>query len=141
MKELTNYINEKLKVDDIVPDKEEFPIDKDSKKIIEFLKAQGFKELDDNKIHDWSKYFIEMDKMSTKVYSLTPADDDDNVDSLKFANTTKVRIGNNNPLFLIMHDLTTKEFKYQLCYSHWGYEDVSKKVFLEKINQDKIRYF
>lgn len=133
MRELTTYINEKLDLNKVnLHDK--FPIDEDSKKVIEFLKAQGFKELDDNKIHYWSKYFIEMDKMSAKVYSLTPADDD-NVDSLKFANTTKARISDNNPLFLIMHDLTTKEFKYQLYYTDWKYEDVSKEIFLKNIKQ------
>ena len=45
MKELTNYINEKLKVDDIVPDNE-FPIDGTVEEMSNFLTEIGFKEIE-----------------------------------------------------------------------------------------------
>lgn len=135
MKELTNYINEKLDINKVNLAPERFKISKDFQKTIKFLKDNSFKELDDNKIEDWGDYFIEMNKKSAKIYAFSPNDNTDANDSLKFADTTKTEIGYNNPLFHILYDTEYENFEYQICYNSDEYKEVSKKVFLEKINQ------
>ena len=134
MKELSNYINEKLDINKInLHDK--FPIGKGSQETIEFLKDNRFEEIDDSIIDDWCDYFDVMNKKSTKVYAFSPATKSDNLDSLKFADTSKAKIGEENPIFHIMHDLKTKKFRYQLCYDYMKWDDVSKKIFSEKLAQ------
>jgi len=133
MKELSNYINEKLDLDKMnLNDK--FPLHGNTKEVIEFLKDNGFKELDDNKIKDFGEYFHEMNKMSAKVYAFTP-DDGDSIDSIKFADTTKTEIGNNNPLFHIIYNTESKRFNYQICYKYMNYQYVYKNIFLKNIKQ------
>ena len=134
MKNLKDTILEKLKIDDIVPDKEKFNISRDFQKNINFLKDNSFKKIKNNFV-DWKSVFDKMNEESAKVYAFSPSDTTDTFDILKFAYTSEMNISNNNPLFHILYNTESKRFEYQICYNSKEYDKVSKKVFLEKINK------
>ena len=134
MKELSNYINEKLDLNKVNLNPQRFDISRDFQKNIKFLKDNSFKKIENNFV-DWKSVFDKMNEESAKVYAFSPSDTTDTYDSLKFANTSEMNISNNNPLFHILYNTESKRFEYQICYNSKEYDKVSKKVFLEKINQ------
>ena len=103
MKNLKDVL-EKLRVDDIVLG-EKFPTSEDLKDVIEFLKKEGFKEY---KI-DKTGVIGTLNKNKGKIFLLK----ENNNRLLWFADTSKVKISERNPVFfLIKYGNMRMEWRY-----------------------------
>ena len=122
MKNLKDTILEKLKVDDIIPDKEKFPIDGKPEEIPRFLKKFNYEEID--KSLDWEDTINAL-KHSSRAFSL---DDYNNHESFEF--------------FII--DNTSKKYKGQVFYfsgpiNHYERIKYGEYAIFENIN-DAIKH-
>ena len=126
MKELSNYIIEKLDINKVkLYDK--FPIDGSFEDIDTFLKANNFKYT-----NFWSNnVFDAINKESDKVFYGQKETDD----CFRFliADTSKAKISDSNPLFIIRHKYGDDE----ICYFYGDnlYTRYSKKDFLKALNK------
>lgn len=130
MKELTNYINEKLKVDDAIPDIK-FPVDGSLEDIVEFLKEQGFKDVDKRGTKD-------LIFNSEKFRCFTYLKGLDGGEILWFADTSKGRISKDNPIFLIKSLSNMHVFVVYYTVSAkmiYKTESDNKETFLEELNK------
>ena len=129
MKNLKDTILEKLKVDDIIPDAK-FPIDKHLKEIVEFLKEQGFKDVNRRGSKD-----IIFNSEKSKCFTYIKDFSDRGI--LWFADTTKEAISEKNPMFLIKSIPNTSVFAvYYMISGEMIYKtDNDKEEFLEELNK------
>lgn len=120
---------EKLRVDDIVLG-EKFPIDRRLKEIVEFLKEQGFKDVDKR----GSKDLI---FNSEKFKCFTYLKGRGGGEILWFADTSKGEISKDNPIFLIKSLSNTHVFVvYYMVSAKMIYKtENDKKEFLEELNK------
>ena len=130
MKSLEEVILEKLKIDDIVIDKE-FPIDGTVDDMIEFLKDKAFKYVRcDGAIDKW------FNKYKSRCYYY-------NGENLWFGDTTKGMISSKNPIF--MYKTLHNSFSVYYCddkgnvcgiiYAAIANLKENKKKFLQELNK------
>ena len=124
---LNNAILEKLKVDDIIIDK--FPIDTTLEKIIEFLKEEGFKEVE---------YVGSISTLFNKTKSKCFTCYDGILKRIYFGDTSKKETCKDNPIFLINY--YRGKFEYKVYYKDNSDEIIyivkdDKKAFLEELNK------
>lgn len=127
MKNLKDTILEKLKVDDIILNKEEFPIDGTIDDMIEFLKSEGFKEIDDVKGRSATDFF---NSKHDKCYWLR--------DKLwiYFGDTSKNNITPTNELFtIIVSKSGSREYRRINNYSCSDDYRNNTKAFLKILNK------
>ena len=127
---IKDAILEKLKVDDILLDKEEFPIDGTLNDIIEFLKDNGFEYVECRGGID--EYF---NKYKSKCFYKNDV-------HLWFGDTSKEKISKKNPIF--SYRFLFESFGVYYCVQDdvcWlvgeNYENSkeNKKEFLEELNK------
>ena len=131
MKKITDIL-EKLRVDDIVFS-EKFPIDGTIDDIIEFLKNQGFEDIDERGSKD--KVF---NSKESKCFSCL-----EELQRIWFADTSKGKISKSNPIFVIRFFEDIKKvssYSYSLYYLN-NNRDVEfivrddKEDFLKELNK------
>ena len=123
MKNLKDTILEKLKVDDIIPDKEKFPINGTIDDMIEFLKEEDFKEVKYHKNYTISE---QLKKTNDKVFLIF-----ENT-RIWFVDTSKEKISEKNPIFYI----DTESHMYSVYVnSDINIVEDSKIAFLNELNK------
>ena len=131
MKNLKDSILEKLKVDNIILNEEEFPIDAEYEQIIEFLQNNNFKKISDNRLRGWSDVVGKICKHS-KCYIVGDRDGDGNF-NFRIANLEKL------PLTFFMYYNRHNETRYVISdiLSARSSRDkkVSKEEWLREINK------
>lgn len=120
MKNLKDVL-EKLRVDDIIINAE-FPIDGGHKKIVQFLIANGFSEIED--IGDFDFCVEKFNSMRTKAYST-------NGSEIRFADTSYSTISKDNPIFVI--DTQTNNMFTEV--DHWWQNRLKPKEFCKKLKE------
>ncbi len=128
MKELSNYINEKLDINKVNLD--EFPSDKDIDTMVNFLKSYNFTEIDycyDDFVDIFNKrnikgFIVDIDK-GLEDYNLW------------FGNTTINNIGKQNPFFHINIDNSRIRIYYTIGKD---YNLCSENNFLKMIKKYSI---
>jgi len=128
MKPLNFYIKEsivdekldinKVRLDNSAP----FPIDGGLKKLVQFLIANGFSEIED--IGDFDFYVEKYNSMKTKAYSTNGSD-------IRFADTTYDTISKDNPIFVI--DTWTKNMYTEV--DNWWQNKLKPKEFCKKLEE------
>lgn len=123
MKELSNYIYEKLDINKVKLN-DKFPTDRTLNDIIEFLKEEGFKQVE----YDYVKTVF--NRANTKCFMIDDA-------SIRFADTSKEDISKDNPVFYI--GFYNKIVDYSVFYCDNGLiTDIvenDKKEFLIELNK------
>ena len=101
MDTLTNYITERIRIDNIKH--REFPVDGTVKDMVKFLKMNGFEEFGEEDMGVVKQF----NKEKIRGFMMNR-----DKDILWFADTTKNQISENNPVFLIFRYGNTNELYY-----------------------------
>ena len=123
MKELSNYINEKLDINNVRIAKK-FPIKGSIKDVIEFLQDNGFTEMEHFRHPSRTK--IDFDDRRAKTYLRSGED------SLYFADTSKKRISKENPI--VFFGGRTRNFAYSDGETYHYFADNEVDKALELVN-------
>ena len=127
MKNLKDSILEKLKVDDIIIEK--FPTGENLEDIIKFLKKEGFKEY---KI-DNSNLVDSFNKIKSKIFLLI---NEQSNRHLWFADTSKEKISEHNPVFYIhLNKYNKSNSNFSVYTPSFNIVNNDKKAFLEELNK------
>lgn len=126
MKELSNYITEKLDINKVNIDKHlEFPADSEPSKVFEWLEKYGFEF-----------FFMNDDSIDTqfdnkKILGYTANSSGSSI-YFWFADTSKKKISKDNPVFSCKIDGQDNDY-----YLFWRkkYNHVQKEEFIEKLNK------
>lgn len=133
MKELTDYIIEKLDISNVNLNSE-FPIDASFNEMIDFLKSYGFEELKSLNT-GWYGVILVFNKHNKgKYYMFTTS----GADSLKFADMSQGEISNNTPLYHI-RKTPGKAREFLLSYKNGDMvKHISKEDFISLIYKNKV---
>lgn len=134
MKELSNYITEKLDINKVSLEEERFPIEEDINSILKFLKYHNFKEVKYS-----PELYYRVDQIDKMNYAKAKCFYYDKKDKeLLIADTRQNKISNQNPMY-VMGGLSNPDRDY------WGYWKVNDDIasnwpysaeeFLEKIEK------
>lgn len=119
MKELINYINEKLDINKVSLKTESFPIEENTSNIIKFLKYCKFKEIDYSQKLFYRVYLIDvMNSTKAKCFYYDKRDGE-----LAIADTQQNEISNQNPMYLISG--LSKPYQAR---DYFGYYKVDKDI-------------
>ena len=133
MKTLKDTILEKLKVDDIILNKERFPIDGTIDDMIEFLDDTGFKEVPSYGI--WNQTFKNYKKCNGKCFAV----DKSSPVSIEIIDRSNFK--SKNKLFYIELNANDKyDYKYNIfdditTAMSWDIREVSKEEFLKELSE------
>ena len=123
MRELTKYITEKLKVDDIVLE-EKFPIDGTLVDIVKFLEEQKFVHIKSGGVPN-----IIFNENKKRVFMNGPRD-------LWFADTSKEDICKDNPVFYMhLNEYNKSNSNFSVYIPSFDIVDNDKEEFLKELNK------
>lgn len=123
MRELSNYINEKLDINKVrLNNSAPFPIDGKVEEVEQFLIANGFSEVEER--GDFDFYVEKLNSMKTKVYSKEGED-------IRFADTSYDTISKDNPIFVI--DTWTLNMFTEV--DNWWQNRLKPKEFCKKLEE------
>ena len=130
MRTLKDIILEKLKVDDIIIDKE-FPIDGTADDMIKFLEENGFKKVPSQ--GSWSATFLNYKKYNVKCFAAATSGpviiiEIINRSNPKFKNKLFYLKPNSDSKYNIFDDITTAR-------GGWNANQVSKEDFLKELSE------
>lgn len=142
MRELSNYITEKLDINNVNLNSNGFPFKGTLNEMVEFLKQYGFEDLSDRiKREDLRCFYVESFEMKHKRgYTIIPRGRKvDQPMHLVFADTSKKEISKNNELFCI--DISSDNKKPFNIQHHWGYSNDCKSVYDDKELQNIFKKY
>lgn len=123
---INNAINEKLDINKVNVENrnfvKEFPMDGGPRKIVQFLIANEFSEIEDN--GDFDFCVEKFNSMKTKAYSTNGSD-------IRFADTSYDTISKDNPIFVI--DTQTNNMFTEV--DHWWQNRLKPKEFYDKLKE------
>lgn len=129
MKELSNYITEKLDINKVNLAPSEFPIKDSIESIASYLESLKFKRIkmkkDSIEFNDYANAFY---KQHGKSFIINTKNN-----WIRFANTSVEKIGKNNPIFVIKGNSFPRTLAIE-TYIFWE-NYLSEEDFLEKIEE------
>lgn len=112
MKELTNYINEKLDINKVNLPSKEFPMDGDMDEVVDFLADHDFIQIKYHRTEFYYQYKKDFNNLRTKCFMVQSRKMGEITDIVFFGDTSKEDISKDNKLFMITFEPGNIQYEY-----------------------------
>lgn len=112
MKELTNYINEKLDINKVNLPSKEFPMDGDMDEVVDFLADHDFIQIKYHRTEFYYQYKKDFNNLRTKCFMVQSRKMGEIANIVFFGDTSKEDISRDNKLFMIIFEPDNTQYKY-----------------------------
>lgn len=112
MKELTNYINEKLDINKVSLPSKEFPMDADMDEVVDFLADHDFIQIKYHRTEFYYQYKKDFNNLRTKCFMVQSRKMGEITDIVFFGDTSREDISKDNKLFMITFEPGNIQYEY-----------------------------
>lgn len=124
MKELINYINEKLDINKVSLPSKEFPMDGNMDEIVDFLADHDFAQIKYHRTEFYYQYKKDFNNLRTKCFMVQSRKKGEITDIVFFGDTSKEDISKDNKLFMITFEPGNIQYEY--------YDDGKASRYIDK---------